>query len=126
MTSRNDSLGIHVHHCPPYFDGLICWPYTKASATASLLCPSVTDLGLDLESSGSTLEPNDVVMITKACLANGEWYSELEESWNNYSLCDDRVTHSLIAGLWNRITHSKEYGSFESFLLAVRKPKLEA
>ncbi|XP_076237927.1 secretin receptor [Calliopsis andreniformis] len=115
MTSSNDSLG--QFHCPPHFDGLLCWPYTKASSIVSLPCPSVVDLDYESELSGSPLTPTEDAVVNKTCLPNGEWYSDLEQGpWNNYSLCDED-TQSFIAGLGIGITHSREYGSFESFLL---------
>ncbi|XP_076621648.1 secretin receptor [Colletes latitarsis] len=126
VTSENGSVGVPLCHCPPYFDGLLCWPYTKSSTTAVLPCPPGIEFGFDPESSRTNLESNNrgAAMATKVCLANGQWYKNSAEiPWSNYSLCessDDLSTRSLlktIADLGIEITHSQDYGRFESFLL---------
>ncbi|XP_053997253.1 secretin receptor-like [Hylaeus anthracinus] len=102
-TMENGSLGIQFCHCPPYFDGLLCWPYTKSLSMAVLPCPPV------MESSRTTLESNNrgVAIATKVCMANGQWYkNSMEIPWSNYSLCD----------LGTKMTNSRDYGRFE-FLL---------
>ncbi|XP_076682483.1 glucagon receptor [Andrena cerasifolii] len=119
-TSENASVGVQLlpHYCPAYFDGLLCWPYTKASTTASLPCPG----GQETEPSEHDAEPNNRPMAVKTCLANGQWYKDPEDiPWNNYSLCelsDELITRSQIAGLGIDMAHSKKYSSFETFLLS--------
>ncbi|XP_076171698.1 secretin receptor isoform X2 [Ptiloglossa arizonensis] len=126
VTSETENVGVQFCHCPPYFDGLLCWPYTRASSMAVLPCPPEMDVGYVTESSRSTMESNNrgAAMATKVCLSNGQWYkNSVDISWSNYSLCelsDELVTRSLvksIADLGLGITQTRNYGRFESFLL---------
>ncbi|XP_034180457.1 secretin receptor [Osmia lignaria lignaria] len=103
------------HHCPPSFDGLLCWPYTKASTTAILPCPPESDFDSNNRA---------FAMASKLCLANGRWYKNTEEiPWSNYSLCElsdeftARYLMETIADLGIGMTRSRDYGNFESFLL---------
>ncbi|XP_012151748.1 secretin receptor [Megachile rotundata] len=102
-----------LHYCAPHFDGLLCWPNTKASTTAVLPCP--------LESHSNN---RAIAMATKVCLSNGQWYTNADEiPGSNYSLCElsdeftARYLMETIADLGIGMTHSRDYGNFESFLL---------
>ncbi|XP_017764046.1 PREDICTED: secretin receptor [Eufriesea mexicana] len=88
ITSKN-TFDVPFRHCPPHFDGLLCWPYTKASTTAILPCPP--DLTYQANSTTDTLESGDriIALATKVCLANGQWYTNSEDiPFSNYSLCE--------------------------------------
>jgi len=69
--------------CPPFFDGLLCWPRVDASTTATQPCPpsSITDY--------TGARNNDVnSLASKVCSMNGEWFRNADGIiWSNYSLC---------------------------------------
>ncbi|KZC13461.1 Parathyroid hormone/parathyroid hormone-related peptide receptor [Dufourea novaeangliae] len=119
-TSVNSTA--QFYHCPPLFDGFLCWPFTKASTIAILPCPPGTDFGYDMESK-ITVESTNRTIATKICLSNGQWYRNSEGiPWSNYSLCEsseDFIARSImrITDLRIGMTQSHNYGSFESFLL---------
>lgn len=101
-----------ILQCPPTFDGLLCWPRTLASHTATLPCPPRLILGTsyDLLFSSSaqpfkestemlnnksnilkewiTSSFNTSTIASKFCLANGQWYKNDQSiAWSNYTLC---------------------------------------
>ncbi|KAK9309205.1 hypothetical protein QLX08_001146 [Tetragonisca angustula] len=117
VTSQNATL--QFRHCPPQFDGLLCWSYTEASTTAILPCPSETDLMYQLNTATNTLESNVRVTATatKVCLANGQWYTnpnDIPES--NYSLCE--LSNEFTARYFTGDGTSNSRNYFESLLLA--------
>lgn len=71
-------------------------------------------------------------MATKDCLANSQWYTNPENiPWSNYSLCElsdeftARYIMETIVDLEIGMAHSRDYGTFESFLLDVRTLKMK-
>ncbi|CAK9824043.1 Secretin receptor [Anthophora retusa] len=113
-----------LRHCPAHFDGLLCWPYTKASTTASLPCPPERNPTYEVDASTNIFESNIRIttMATKVCLANGQWYTNSEDvPWSNYSLCElsdeftARYTTETILYLGNDMTHSIDYDTFVSY-----------
>ncbi|XP_076656112.1 vasoactive intestinal polypeptide receptor 2 [Halictus rubicundus] len=109
-------------HCPPFFDGILCWPSTRASTTAILPCPPGTKFEPDAEPR-TIMDMNDMSIATKVCLPNSEWYKNSERiSWGNYSLCnfsDESTTQTVmeIGGLRFEMAYSSEYGHSDTFLL---------
>ncbi|XP_078034112.1 parathyroid hormone/parathyroid hormone-related peptide receptor [Augochlora pura] len=102
-TSSNNT---EHRHCPPFFDGVLCWPLTRASTIAILPCPPEVDFVYGAESR-TTMELNNISIATKICLSNGKWYTNLEGiSWSNYSRCNSNVYESY-----------KTFETFETFLL---------
>ncbi|XP_076763181.1 secretin receptor [Xylocopa sonorina] len=75
-------------HCPPHFDGLVCWPYTEASGIARLPCPDQMQMQMQqVNVSANTWEASKVA--TKVCLGNGQWYTHSGDiPWSNYTLCE--------------------------------------
>ncbi|XP_064455854.1 diuretic hormone receptor-like isoform X2 [Ornithodoros turicata] len=67
----NDTLGDNVT-CEPTYDGISCWPRTKAGYTALLPCFSRFN-GLEYDTSQNA---------SKFCMANGTW-----AEYSNYSSC---------------------------------------
>ncbi|KAH0949842.1 hypothetical protein HN011_001215 [Eciton burchellii] len=69
--------------CPPFFDGLLCWPRIDASTMATQPCPpsSITDY--------TGAKSNDAnSLASKICSTNGEWFRNADGIiWSNYSLC---------------------------------------
>ncbi|XP_076288934.1 secretin receptor [Lasioglossum baleicum] len=109
-------------NCPPFFDGILCWPSTRASTTAILPCPPGTSFETN-EEPRTIMEMNNTSIATKACLPNSEWYKNSERiSWGNYSLCDfsdefTTQTISEIGGLRFEMAQSSGYGRTDTFLL---------
>lgn len=65
--------------CPIVFDGLLCWPRTEASSTATIPCPPPSVIGYNNTENS---------MATKLCLSSGKWYINREKiAWSNYTLC---------------------------------------
>ncbi|XP_018334619.1 vasoactive intestinal polypeptide receptor 1-like [Agrilus planipennis] len=66
--SRDDGL-----YCDRYFDGLLCWDFTKAGTVAAQHCP----IGLSKE------------FATLRCEEDGQWYfsSEHNKTWTNLTAC---------------------------------------
>ncbi|KAK1133344.1 hypothetical protein K0M31_011159 [Melipona bicolor] len=127
VTSQNATL--RFRHCPPHFDGLLCWSYTEASTIAILPCPSETDLMYQLNSATNTLESNVRVSATatKVCLANGQWYTnpnDIPES--NYSLCELSNEFTTRYFMGDGTSNSQDYGNFESLLAKTQKSKKQA
>ncbi|XP_050473864.1 secretin receptor-like [Bombus huntii] len=124
ITSQNSTL--QFRHCPPHFDGLLCWSYTEASTIAILPCPPETGLIYQLNSAANNLESNVrvIAMATKACLPNGQWYTNYDNiPGSNYSLCelsDEFTTRYLMETILeiDEMTDPRDYRNFESFLLA--------
>ncbi|XP_043789458.1 secretin receptor-like [Apis laboriosa] len=117
------------YYCPPYFDGLLCWPYTNVSNVAILPCPSETGPLNQLNSAiGSALNSNTSVATTvasKFCFSNGQWYSNLENiRKSNYSLCKfskkfiDRLSMDL--GYFE-ILQLRDYKNFEKYKYLLNK-----
>ncbi|XP_031367353.1 secretin receptor-like [Apis dorsata] len=117
------------YYCPPYFDGLLCWPYTNVSNVAILPCPSETGPLNQLNSAiGSALNSNTSVATTvasKFCFSNGQWYSNLENiRKSNYSLCKlskkfiDRLSVDL--GYFE-ILQLRDYKNFEKYKYLLNK-----
>ncbi|XP_016916473.1 secretin receptor [Apis cerana] len=109
-------------HCPPYFDGLLCWPYTKPSDIAILPCPSETGPLNQLDPATNSALNSDTpvaTMATKTCLSNGQWGSNSENiRESNYSLCklSDEFIDRLLVNLGFRIVLFRDYKNFESLL----------
>nr|XP_031840134.1 secretin receptor-like isoform X1 [Nomia melanderi] len=119
LSEYNETLvnSTQYRHCPPFFDGFLCWPSTKVLTTAVLSCPPETALD---EESRTTLESSNRTIATKFCPPSSQWYKDPEGS--NYSLCEssDVFTHQSILKIAGRrfgMTNSHDYESIESFLL---------
>lgn len=119
-TDRN--ITSQSRHCPPYFDGLLCWPYTKPSDIAILPCPSETGPLNQLDPATNSALNSDTpvaTMATKTCLSNGQWGSNSENiRESNYSLCklSDEFIDRLLVNLGFRIVLFRDYKNFESLL----------
>ncbi|BFY97238.1 hypothetical protein BsWGS_00277 [Bradybaena similaris] len=64
-------------YCKETWDGLMCWPSTRAGETAELQCASyVNKFYLHAKA-------------TRRCMDNGEWFfhSEKNTTWTNYTSC---------------------------------------
>ncbi|XP_043663969.1 secretin receptor-like isoform X1 [Vespula pensylvanica] len=113
-SQSEDETGMKIDkeilQCSPTFDGLLCWPRTLASRTATLPCPRlILETSYDLFFSSSTQpfkESTEILnnksnilkewiissfntsAIASKCLANGQWYINDESTaWSNYTLC---------------------------------------
>ncbi|XP_076378981.1 secretin receptor [Megalopta genalis] len=108
-TSANST---EFRHCPPFFDGVLCWPLTRASTIAILPCPPEIDFVYGAESR-TTVELNNISIATKICLSNGKWYTNFEGiSWSNYSRCDTNAYES-----YKTFETFETFESFETFVL---------
>ncbi|XP_048509630.1 secretin receptor-like [Athalia rosae] len=75
--------------CPTVFDGLLCWPRTAASSTATAPCPPPSVIGFDNTA-------NDIA--TKLCLDSGKWFTNDKKiTWSNYTLCTATRTRYVTA-----------------------------
>ncbi|XP_034946658.1 vasoactive intestinal polypeptide receptor 1-like [Chelonus insularis] len=91
-------------NCPPFFDGLLCWPQTNSNDTKHLPCPPHFVLGYN------NLPEN--AKATKYCKPNGEWYKNNEGIfWSNYTLCTSPPGHFATAVADLEISYS-DYGKF--------------
>ncbi|EZA47641.1 Secretin receptor [Ooceraea biroi] len=81
--------------CPPFFDGLLCWPRIDALMTATQPCPPASIMGY------ANLQTDNVdVLASKVCLANGEWFRNSDGvTWSNYSLCALDTRHIIDDGI---------------------------
>ncbi|KAH9520423.1 Parathyroid hormone 2 receptor [Bulinus truncatus] len=63
--------------CNMTWDGIVCWPATRAGETVEIPCPNYIN--------NFYIEAN----ATKTCLQNGEWFQhpEFNSTWSNYSSC---------------------------------------
>lgn len=105
-----DILSNRSNQCPPFFDGLLCWPSVLADSTAILPCPPQIVLGYENPNNGTS---------TKRCLLNGEWYRNSEGiSWSNYTLCTPPPGHFVTAIENIEICHS-EYGKTHNSSLLI-------
>ncbi|CAG5095696.1 Similar to Vipr1: Vasoactive intestinal polypeptide receptor 1 (Mus musculus), partial [Cotesia congregata] len=62
-----------TNHCPPFFDGLLCWPPSNSNQTINLPCPPLYVLGYE--------NPHGNAVATKYCNIYGEWYRNNEGTW---------------------------------------------
>ncbi|XP_026669652.1 parathyroid hormone 2 receptor [Ceratina calcarata] len=114
MTVRNAFNASQFQHCPPHFDGLLCWPYTESSITAILPCPPETGPIQHVDFYSFESNFGDAIMATKVCLANGQWYTNSSDTlWSNYSMCEmsDEFINYLeaVIDLGMEIIYSTDY-----------------
>lgn len=64
-------------YCEQVFDGLMCWPVTKAGTVSVQKCATYVH------------KFSDKGFATRTCLEDGEWYynPEFNRTWTNYSGC---------------------------------------
>lgn len=93
-----------TNHCPPFFDGLLCWPPSNSNQTINLPCPPHYVLGYE--------NPHDNAVATKYCNIYGEWYRNNEGVfWSNYTQCTPPPGEFITAIRTLEFPHS-EYGKF--------------
>ncbi|XP_050517124.1 vasoactive intestinal polypeptide receptor 2 isoform X1 [Diabrotica virgifera virgifera] len=80
--------------CPPFWDSIICWPYTPAGEKAVIPCPSYF--------AGFREDFN----ATRTCTENGTWYvnSSTHEPWGDYTACSE----GRIATIFTNITSKSD------------------
>ncbi|XP_018572135.1 vasoactive intestinal polypeptide receptor 2-like isoform X2 [Anoplophora glabripennis] len=72
--------------CSPFWDTILCWPYTPADTLAEMGCPS-------LVTGFRTTE-----IATRKCTENGTWFisDSTHEPWANYTACMNGTSTTTI------------------------------
>ncbi|KAJ8919872.1 hypothetical protein NQ315_006401 [Exocentrus adspersus] len=93
--------------CPPFWDTMLCWPYTPADTMAELECPSFV----------AGFRPDETV--TRRCTANGTWYADETTGlrWANYTAC----MHDTVVTIFMNNTHKSDISQNSAAILPALK-----